>query len=169
MTALNWKYSDLRPLDTVIWRPERPRVKQTLLNVFGTSSFTEVAVYLGQFAQGVTGWFVPGRTTRICAIPDEALHAPEVYALRPRGQSKAVLHDLVVEEALEMAAEPTGTQGRFCSVDRWSNFVMWLPFKVDSVIHLWSLGLTGFETMTGEFDSFEALLPTGKVEETGRS
>lgn len=169
MAALNWEYSDLRPLDTVVWRPDRSCVNRLWLRVFGTSSFTEVAVFLGQLTPGVAAWFVPGRVTRVSAIPDGALAAPEVYALRPRGASKAIVHDVVVEEAMELAAEPAGPHGRFVPLDRWANFMMWLPFKVDSVLHLWSVGLAGFEDMAGQYDSFEALFAPGKVEEIGRS
>lgn len=170
MPEVEMRYSDLRPLDTVVWRPPRGRLAAALLRAFSVSSFTEAAVFLGQMAPGAAAWFVPGRVSRVCAIPYEATdEAPEVYVVRPRGPSKSVMHAEVVELALDMAAEPPGSTGRRVSVDRWANAMMWLPFKVDSALYLWGGGLAGLRERVGEFESFEALVGEGLAEEIGRS
>ena len=169
MTELVLKYSDLRLLDTVVWRPRCSRVRGLLLDAFATSSFTEVAVFLGSPTQRSAAWFVPGRTSRVCSIPEAALESVETYALRPRGQNKAILTTDVMSRALDMASEPVGHVKRSVDVDKWSNFVLWLPFKVDSVLLLWSEALANFDAHVGKYDSFEDVLRAGLVEEIGRS
>lgn len=169
MPDVQMKYSDIRPLDTVVWRPHRSGIRRLALKLFGVSVFTEVAVFLGKLGPAAEAWFIPGQFSRVCAIPDSTLEAPELYVIRPRGQSKSVLHDTVVNEALEMASEPKGHKARCLPVDRWANFAVWLPFKVDSAIRLWSVGLAGFEDHIGKYDSFEDILVEGKAEEIGRS
>ena len=107
MAQLILKYSNLQPLDTVIWA-DVPKMSfyQKFTKNPPKPVLSNAAMYLGNIASEADTWFYPGPPARVCSFLNEPENSVLAVIVRPLGSRRSDMTEgKFLKRALDLAAD----------------------------------------------------------------